>query len=71
MGLGVMHIYILMHITNFDITNFHLDVIDSLLGMKIWACILLFFQGLPNTTSMRLVCSKVDNRPLNPKIAKP
>jgi hypothetical protein len=47
MGLGVMHIYILMHITNFDITNFHLDVIDSLLGMKIWACILFFFKGYP------------------------
>jgi hypothetical protein len=48
MGLGVMHI--LVHITNFDITNFHLDVIDSLLGMKIWACIILFYQGLPNTS---------------------
>jgi len=46
MGLGVMHI--LVHITNFDITNFHLDVIDSLLGMKIWACISFnFFKGYP------------------------
>jgi hypothetical protein len=55
MGLGVMHI--LVHIT-----NSHLDVIESLLGMKIWACIILFFQGLPNT-SMRLVCSRVATRP--------